>query len=225
MSPPATRRHAVFDLDGTLVDSIPGIDAAARAALHEISPELRIPTLRPFIGPPIRRMIQTALDGPDDTQLDQLETAFRRHYDAGAWRETQLYSGVHDTLLSLKSAGVHLHVLTNKPALPTRLILNHLGLTVYFDSITTPQSRTPHFKDKTEAALALRNQQEMNPARTLLMGDSIDDKLAAAAAEFTFAAATWGYGNVHLTQPTPTCILNSFSELLTAQTVAPYLRA
>jgi len=204
----------VFDLDGTLVDSIPGIDACARAALAEEAPDLALPSLRTFIGPPIRAMLARALNLADEARLDGLEAAFRRHYDNGGWRDTPVYPGVVETLHWLHASGAHLYVLTNKPALPTRRILEHLGLSRLFVEIVSPDSRTPRHASKSAAALDLR--MRIPPgAKTILVGDSDDDAHAAAAAGFAFAAAAWGYGRIHLSSPPPAYSLANVAEIRT----------
>ena len=161
--------HFVLDLDGTLVDSIPGIDAAARAGLAQVAPGEKPPSLRAFIGPPIRTMLQQALGWTEAARLDPLEQAFRRHYDGGAWRETMAYPGVNDTLRALRARGARLHVLTNKPQAPTARIMDHLGWTGLMDAIVTPQSRQPPYPDKAAAAVDLRDRLGLPAVATLLV--------------------------------------------------------
>ncbi len=203
----------VFDLDGTLVDSIPGIDAAVVAALAEVAPGEAPPSLRTFIGPPIRTMLQRALGWTDDSRLDALERAFRRHYDGGAWRKTVPYAGVDATLRSLRLRGARLQILTNKPPHPTALILDHLGWFGLMDAIVSPQSCTAPFADKAAAAIDLRGRLGLAATTVLLVGDSADDLAAARAAGFAFAAAAWGYGNAAVLAPASR--LDYFNAVLT----------
>lgn len=208
----ATYSCFVLDLDGTLVDSIPGIDAAARAGLAQVAPGETLPSLRAFIGPPIRTMLQRALGWTDAARLDALEKAFRVHYDGGAWRETKPYEGVDAALRELRARGGRLHVLTNKPVQPTARIMDHLGWTGLMDAIVSPQSRTPHYPDKAAAAIDLRATRGLPAGGTLLVGDSADDEAAARAAGFAFAAAAWGYGDAAARHPG--CALDSFATIL-----------
>lgn len=212
MSSSPAYSHYVFDLDGTLVDSIRGIDTAARSALAELAPAETLPSLRAFIGPPIRVMLERALHWTDTARLDALERAFRVHYDGGSWRESPPYETVDATLRALHARGARLHVLTNKPPLPAARIISHLGWTPLFDAIVSPQSRTPPFADKVSAAMELRDRLSLPPASTLLLGDSADDHEAARATGFTFAAASWGYGNA--ARRAPACGLATFSDIL-----------
>jgi len=212
MSPSPAYSHYVFDLDGTLVDSICGIDAAARSALAELAPDETLPSLRTFIGPPIRVMLERALRWTDAARLDALERAFRVHYDGGSWRESPPYENVETTLRTLHARGAKLHILTNKPPRPAGRIIEHLGWASLFDAIVSPQSRTPPFADKASAAIDLRDSLGLPSAATLLVGDSADDNEAARAADFTFAAATWGYGD--FARCAPVCGLATFSDIL-----------
>lgn len=189
--------HIFFDLDGTLVDSFPGIEFSARSALSSVCPGVAAPDFRPFIGPPIREVFCRALAEEDAGTLDHLEQAFRTSYDADGWRRTQTYPGVGKVLAELRAIGLVCHVLTNKPQRPTHEILRHLSLDGFFDEVITPDSRTPKYASKTEAALEARRRHGLAGPETLLVGDSPDDGAAADACGFQFAAACFGYGNAH----------------------------
>jgi phosphoglycolate phosphatase len=187
----------VFDLDGTLVDSLPGISHSFRTALHEVMPGRAMPDITPFIGPPIREIFSRALGGSvDSTELVALEAAFRVDYDRHGWRLTVPYPGVVETLEHLVRAGMECHILTNKPAHATGLILDHLGLSVLFRSVVTREIGTPHFPDKSAGARHLGRGLRPPAKGVLMVGDSVDDAEAAEAADFSFAAALYGFGNV-----------------------------
>jgi len=208
----------VFDLDGTLIDSVPGIDAAARAGLAQVAPGEWLPSLRTFIGPPIRTMLQRALGWTDPARLDALERAFRNHYDSRAWRESPPYPGVDAVLRELRARGCRLHVLTNKPQQATAQILDHLGWARLMDAVVSPQSHTPPFADKAAAAVDLRERYRLPATSTLLVGDSLDDQAAARAAGFAFVAAAWGYGDAAARDPG--CALNTFDAILNLRLTA-----
>jgi phosphoglycolate phosphatase len=204
--------HYVFDLDGTLVDSICGIDTAARYALAEISTTVDFPSMRSFIGPPIRVMLERALGWTDSTKLDTLEQAFRFHYDGGTWRESPPYENVDATLRKLHAHGARLYILTNKPPVPTMRIIEHLGWIPLFDAIVSPQSCVPPAANKPCAAIYLRDHFGLKTTETLLVGDSSDDLAAARYTGFAFAAARWGYG--HAAVEAPISAIATFSDIL-----------
>lgn len=191
-----TRVNAVlFDLDGTLVDSLPGIAWAAQLALTEVLPGSALPDLRPFVGPPIREVFRRALGAPTAGVLADLEAAFRRYYNSDGWRRSLAYADVPDTLAALSAAGISLGVVTNKPLAPTRHILDLLDLARFMDVVVTPDSQSPPFASKTETLAAALQARAVAPALTLFVGDSYEDASAASACGVRFAAVTSGYGD------------------------------
>jgi phosphoglycolate phosphatase len=192
----------LFDLDGTLVDSLPGITWAARAALAEVRPGSELPDLRAFVGPPIREIFRRVLDVKASDILDCLEATFRRRYNSEGWRRSVAYAEVPPTLATLHAANLRLGVVTNKPLTPTRSILKHLDLARFLEIVVTPDSISPACRNKTEALTVALSARALVPAQTLFVGDSRDDAAAAAACGVLFGAVTYGYGdaawqNVH----------------------------
>jgi len=104
--------HVLFDLDGTLIDSLPGIDWSARIALAECGLSADLSNLRRRIGPPIRDIL-ASLSGATGEVLNRLEAGFRRSYDAAGWRKTELRPGVMELLQHLRRAGRRLWLVTN----------------------------------------------------------------------------------------------------------------
>jgi phosphoglycolate phosphatase len=189
--------HLFFDLDGTLVDSFPGIAFSAEAALAHVSPDRTPPDFLPFIGPPIREVFRCALAENDPKILDRLEQSFRKSYDSEGWRKTISYPGVENVLAQVCESGVVCRVLTNKPKLPTHTILQHLCLDRFFNEVITSDTRTPCYSSKVEAALDVQRRNAIAGEDALLVGDSADDGAAAEACGFRFAAAMFGYGRAY----------------------------
>ncbi len=186
----------IFDLDGTLVDSLAGIEYAADAAWAAIRPDRACPPLRPLIGPPIRDMFQRAWPDATTETLLALEHAFREVYDRDGWRMTTTYPGVIETLASIVTAGFLCLGVTNKPQFATQRILEHCTLKKYFREFLSPDSGEPIYASKADAVSALLVRHSLNPSATLLVGDSLDDARAAQACGLQFAAFTGGYGQV-----------------------------
>lgn len=204
-----------FDLDGTLVDSFPGIAFSASAALAQVLPGRPAPDFLPFIGPPIREIFRRALPENDLKILDRLEQSFRASYNAEGWRATRAYAGVEKVLTQIRQSGRICRVLTNKPQQPARAILRQLGLERFFDDVITPDWRSPGFSSKVEAALDFRRRHDLAFETTLLVGDSDDDGAAAAACGFKFAAVKFGYGRACENCGHPVhCRLERFEDLL-----------
>ena len=203
--------HFIFDLDGTLADTHPGIADAFGLAMADILPDQPIPDFTHYIGPPVRQVFQKALHCEDENILDALNAAFRGYYDGGCWKNSQPYPGVPELLAYLHERGLPCSVLTNKPALPTGRILEFLQLRRYFSHVISPDSISPGFSNKPQAALHLHALIGQAPASAWIIGDGMDDAAAAAACGSKFAAAAYGYGNSHLQSHYPidltiTCI-------------------
>jgi phosphoglycolate phosphatase len=190
-------KHIFFDLDGTLVDSYPGILFSFEAAMKEVLPNREPPNFVHFVGPPVREVFRLALTENDPKILDFLEVSFRKSYDLLGFTKTNLYPGVFDSLAFLHQSGKICHILTNKPKKPTLKILDSLSLNPFFTEIFTPDSRQPSFTSKEEAALEAKRLLQLNPSDAIIVGDSKDDALAAKTCGFHFAAVTYGYGRVH----------------------------
>lgn len=187
-------RHLLFDLDGTLVDSLPGIEHAARHALAEVSPERTLPPLAPFVGPPIREVLARALDERDATRLDALVARFRTAYDTQGWRLSMCYPGVATLLTTLRAAGLCCYVVTNKPRAATALILDALGLRASFEDVISPDVCEPRLPTKAGAVALLLARHGLRAEECWLIGDSHDDRAAAEAHGLRFVAAGYGYG-------------------------------
>jgi phosphoglycolate phosphatase len=212
-------QHIVFDLDGTLVDSLPGIQHSAGMAVSAVLPDCPIPDVRPYIGPPIWEGLCIALGAPAVAQVMELQRHFRSDYDERGWKRTRCYPGAAELLKELNGRNVHCHVVTNKPIKPTRQILERLDLTALLTGIVSKDSRMPVFTSKTEALSFLLDHFAIAPQGALMVGDSADDAHAARACGLRFAAATYGYGEYnaperHRRHPEPDIKLTSLSDLI-----------
>ncbi len=207
--------HIVFDLDGTLVDSLPGIEASAEFAIRKCLPDRTLPPMRPLIGPPIAEMFAAAFPDLDSVGQAELLSAFRDHYDTVGCLLSEAYPGVAGTLEKLHSLGVKMFVLTNKPRRAAGIILAHLTLSRYFAQVICPDSATPPFRSKTAGAEYLRDAFTLPPAQTAVVGDGADDLAAARACGFSFVAAAYGYGTAATQENgTPVVAVKYFSHIL-----------
>jgi phosphoglycolate phosphatase len=175
-------RHIIFDLDGTLVDSLPGIAYSIQAALRACGFPPVAQDLAPLIGPPVRDILATVSGASGGGLLDRLEHSFRASYDAEGWRRTVCLPGVPNMLWNLMTSGIDLYVATNKPALPTKRILRELNLDGFFNEAACRDSRKPSYASKAAMLLDLLARHEMDPAACLMVGDTAEDWRAAEAA-------------------------------------------
>jgi phosphoglycolate phosphatase len=202
----------LFDLDGTLVDSLPGIEYSIRVALRQVLPRRETVDPRGWIGPPIRAMFRRAFPDVDDATLDDLERAFRSSYNSEGWQKTLAYNGVAATLARLAEQGVRNFVVTNKPRIPTQRILGQLHLVQCFTAVVTQDCTSPPFASKSEMVAYLLTQYSLKSRQTLLVGDSDDDDRAAQGCGLPFLAVTYGYGAAHHAQQ-PEHVLSNLESL------------
>src|SRR5205823_5753754 len=187
-------RAVLFDLDGTLVDSLPGIEFSVDCSLAECNGPQQHRDLRPLIGPPIRSILQQLAPDADNQQLSALEQAFRTSYDSEGWRKTVLHDGALETLTRLRMAGLGLFLVTNKPLTPTQKILDALGIAGFFTDVLCRDCKTPPFQSKQEMLQDIISAHRLSPAACIYVGDSFEDFRAASEAGLPVALVAHGYG-------------------------------
>ncbi|SFP17352.1 phosphoglycolate phosphatase [Geodermatophilus dictyosporus] len=182
----------LFDLDGTLVDSTPGIAASVRVAAAAVGlPEPTPAQLRDMVGPPLPDGFATVLGVPLG-DVDRAVAAYRAHYSAGALFDVTVYDGVPELLRTLRADGCVLAVATSKPEVFAVRVLGHVGLLRAFASVHgATLDGTVRHKDQVVAA-ALAAHPDRRPA--VLVGDRAQDVLGAAAHGLPCVGAGWGPG-------------------------------
>jgi phosphoglycolate phosphatase len=185
----------IFDLDGTLVDSAPSILASLESAFADCGLIPNEPLTPRLIGPPLRvTLARLAGDRDKGTTLDRLTAAFKHHYDSLGYRETQPFTGVEPMLRTLANAGLVMHIATNKRALPTRLILDHLGWARLFERVYALDTFAPPLPHKTALLARLLVDASLAVKYCAYVGDRAEDAEAARANRLPFYWATWGFG-------------------------------
>jgi phosphoglycolate phosphatase len=213
MSPSSPRTAGLLvDLDGTLIDSFPGIAFAIRTAVEFVLPSRSLQDVRSFIGPPIREIYRKLLGEQPPEIEDELIRIYRSVYDSEGWRQSFLYQGVGETLRELACRNVPCFVVTNKPRVPTEKILMKLNLHARLTKTVCRDSQDPVFASKAEMTAYLVEEYRLDSSLSCFVGDSEDDAYAAEACGIPFYAAAYGYGGVHLIKTDR--ILSNFSKVL-----------
>jgi phosphoglycolate phosphatase len=183
-------RLVLFDLDGTLVDSAPGIHASVRVAAAALGlPEPTPAQLRAMVGPPLQEGFALAL-GLAGADVERAVTAYRAHYVAGAMLDAPPYAGIPELLDRLRADGATLAVTTSKPEPFAVGILGHVGLLDRFASVhgATLDGAVRH-KDQVVAAALARHPRGTG---AVLVGDRAQDVLGAAVHGLPCIGAGWG---------------------------------
>lgn len=188
--------NLIFDLDGTLVDSIPGIESSLREALLALTNIREIPELRNQIGPPIGTILSNLFPDMDRDSLAMVESKFRKIYNETGWEQSIPYQGVTGLLERLHRQQDSLFVATNKPLLPTRKILAHTGLLPLFTDILCPDSLSPSYSSKADLLRGLMRIHALTKEATVYIGDQPGDQSAAADCDILFVGVTYGYGDL-----------------------------
>jgi phosphoglycolate phosphatase len=211
-------QNLLFDLDGTLLDSLPGIRFSAEAAFRACGLEVGKTELRSLIGPPIRKIMERmAVRQLSGEELDALERSFRWSYDTEGWRMTPHYEAAAESLRELKASGRRLFVVSNKPRHISVRILEAEGTLGSFDEVVTRDSRTPPYKDKGEMVAIVLERWNLAASECLLVGDTMEDAEAASKSGMQFCLMTHGYGDVPAGVSVPVAFrLDHFSELVRA---------
>ena len=184
----------IFDLDGTLVDSLQGIAASLNHALASSGlPVHSHAAVRGFIGNGAKILIRRASPAnADEALLDTIEQDFKAHYDLSWQTGTIIYPGITDLLESLQSRAHSLAVLSNKPHPFTSAMVSQLFPSVRFAAVLGQRPGIPHKPDPA-GALEISAALGLSPAECCVIGDSTMDIETARNAGMRAIAVTWGF--------------------------------
>ncbi len=185
----------LFDLDGTLVDSEPGIAASVAHALARFGlPAPPREALRMWIGPPLRESF-AAVFGAGDPRVEAAVAAYRERYIASGWRELSVYPGIAETIATLRAGGSRLAVVTTKIEDQARRIVAHLPFGAAFETV---YGAPPGAVSGDKSARIARALEDFGVAASAcaMVGDRRFDVLGARANAVHAIGAAWGFGSV-----------------------------
>lgn len=187
----------LFDLDGTIVDSAPGITKTLAYTFAELGRPIPSPAeLLAYVGPPILDSFRDR-GGMSVAEAEEALAIYRpRYLETGALDST-VYPGVADVLRDIHAAGIPLSLATSKPEKPATLMLSHFGLLDYFDVVTGASEDEVRSSKQDVVAEALVRLAAIgaNLSRPVLVGDREHDVEGAAANGVPTIFAGWGYGS------------------------------
>ncbi len=193
--------NIVFDLDGTLIDSAPDIQAVAETILaRQGKPPLSLEETRSFIGEGAKVLVSRMMAARDIEESPEAHARIYEEFVAQyehAVDRAVYYPGVVDALAVLKAGGHRLGLCTNKPELPARAVIRHMGLESTFDSVVAGgmlASRKP------DPEMLLACLSELGAGPVLYVGDSEIDAETAQRAGVPFALYTEGYRKTPLAE-------------------------
>lgn len=187
----------LFDLDGTLTDSAPGIMESVAYAYQQMGIEAPSQeTLRTFVGPPLS--VSAVLHGVPEQDFPEFLRQYRVKFTGGSMLNNSVYPGILALLGQLKLRGIPLAVATSKPELYARQILEHFGLAHYFEFIagaTMDNSRSAKADVIAHALSSLSQVLGTIPApeKILMVGDREHDINGARVHGIETVGVTWGY--------------------------------
>lgn len=186
-------RSITIDLDGTLLDTVPDLAAAANGMLRELGrAEYPIDTISTFIGRGIPKLVERCLPDLDAAAVARAQDIFRRHYAIENGRRSQLFPGVLAGLQAFRDAGLRMAVITNKAAAFTEPLLVATRLAPWFEFAVSGDS-LPQKKPHPMQLLHACERMGMAPAENLHIGDSRHDAVAARAAGCPVFIVPYGY--------------------------------
>jgi len=191
---------AVFDLDGTLVDSAPDLHAALdRLMAAEARPGFARAEVTAMIGDGVRVLVERACAARALPFTEARLARFSADYTARAAEATQLFPGMAAALAALEAAGWRLAICTNKPVAATQTLLQGLGLADRFAAVGGGDSFAVRKPDPAHLLGTIASAGG-SPGRAAMIGDHRNDVQAARGAGVPCLFAAWGYGSAAMAE-------------------------
>ncbi|CUH95291.1 hypothetical protein P22_1361 [Propionispora sp. 2/2-37] len=204
----------LFDLDGTLTDSKPGILRSVQYALEKSGmKEFDLEKLVSFIGPPLTDSFQE-LYGMNATEAAQAVVYYQEYFSEKGMYENAVYPGIADLLAELSVQGKYLAVATSKPSVFSEKIIEHFSLTPYFNKVVGAKMEGVHSDKEHLIGNILADIPHIPLDKVVMIGDRKFDIQGGQAHGIDVIAAGYGYGRrPELEDAGPTHIAESVADL------------
>lgn len=187
----------LLDLDGTLIDSAPGITSTLAWTFEQLGRPVPSPTaLLEFVGPPLLQSFET-LAGMSEADAHQALATYRERYLDHGVTNVSAYDGVEQVMRAAQAAGLTSSLATSKPESLARIALTHLGLIDHLDVMTGASEDEVRSEKKDVVALAMKRLAAFgaDTSNPVMVGDRFYDVEGAAANGIPTIFVTWGYGS------------------------------
>ena len=207
----------IFDLDGTLIDSVPDVVSAMnRLLVEEGRPEITQNEGRNMVGDGARALVERAYATtgavPDAEEIDELTRRYVDIYHRFPVEETTIYRGVPEVLSQLRAAGVQMGICTNKPHVIANLVLTELDLASYFCAVIGGD-KLPVRKPDAGHIHAVLDAMGCAHDGAIYVGDSPVDMAAARNARLPVIAVSYGYSKVPAAELGANALIDHFTQL------------
>jgi phosphoglycolate phosphatase len=205
----------LFDLDGTLVDTLPDLTNAVNEALRECGHAPLLPAeVRPMIGDGMAMLLARAFAARSGAaaEAEAMHEQFLQIYEGVATANSHPYPGVAETLATVRQRGYRTAVATNKPQRATEEVLRGVGLAPLFDAVAGGD-RYPYRKPDPRHLLDLIGEIGGDPGRAAMIGDSENDAASARAAGLKLVLMRYGYARIDPAELGADRVLDRFDEL------------
>jgi len=214
----------LFDLDGTLIDSLPDLTAAVNRMLAVWQrPPLPAEAVKSMVGDGAISLVERAFlasGGPVAASWDSLLERFLADYGPRAAETTRAWPGVEGALARLQAAGLRLAICTNKPADATRAVLDQLDLARFFDLVVSADDAPALKPDPAHVRVCL-DRLGVSAGEAVMVGDSENDFAAAQAAGVATVAVSFGYARGPLDSLGPDRVIDHFHALAATLGIDP----
>lgn len=187
-------RVALFDMDGTLVNTFEGVKNSLEYAADKLGePAPKNPRL--FLGPPLKQSY-TDYCGYDDEKIDTAIEYFREYYNDKGILECELYDGMKTLLQDLKKAGVKIYLATSKPDIFAHRVARNLEISPYFDFFACASSDEKTITTKEQVlSIAMEQLKDYDKSEIVMIGDRHFDINGAKAFGIPSIGVTFGFGS------------------------------
>jgi phosphoglycolate phosphatase len=186
----------LFDLDGTLIDSLDDLTNATNHMLLSLGRTAATrEQVRGYVGQGARRLVERAMPDAATEEIERGLSLFLVYNEEHIADRTRLYPGVVETLTALRDAGMTLVIVSNKNVALCRKVLTALGADKFFACVIGADS-LPERKPSPEPLLKVLRAFDVPPTRAVMVGDSINDIAAGKAAGMITIGCTFGYGDM-----------------------------